>query len=70
MEEEKNTSTPEESTKPVADSKNSDIEKLTDEIVKLKRERDEANSQLRTMQTSQKTPEKSEFDEIFGGKRK
>lgn len=37
---------------------------------KFKKERDEANSNLREMSTGKKEDEKSEFDELFGGVRK
>lgn len=37
---------------------------------KFKKERDEANSNLREMSTGKKEDKKSEFDELFGGVRK
>lgn len=37
---------------------------------KYKKERDEANSNLREMSTSKKEDYKNEFDELFGGDRK
>lgn len=37
---------------------------------KFKKERDEANSNLREMSTSKKEDYKNEFDELFGGDRK
>lgn len=43
------------------------IESLTSERDKFKKERDEANETIRTMDFSKRANEKLEFDEIFGG---
>jgi len=57
--------------------KSKSIEELEKEMAtiiaerdKFKKERDEANSNLREMSTGKKEDEKSEFDELFGGVRK
>lgn len=51
-----------------------DLEKELETIIaerdQFKKERDEANSNLREMSTEKKEDEKSEFDELFGGVRK
>ena len=56
--------------------KSKSIEELEKELVKVtaerdkyKRERDEANSNLRDMAGKNEEDKKSEFDEIFGGMR-
>ena len=50
-----------------------ELQKRLDETIgerdRYKKERDEANSNLRDMSGKKKEDEKSEFDELFGGDR-